>query len=160
MLVVEKVFRMAASGLKPGSVQTRLYAEGVPSPTGKDMWQRQVIRRMADNDVYLPYTHDEIGGLVSPEVAARLEPAQSYALWWFGRHEVTVKTISKPDGNGGKRYAKREIRRARPREQQIAVPVPAYLPRALVETARATLAASKRAPRESTWRGSGSYAVS
>ncbi len=56
MLVVEKVFRMAVSGLKPGSIQTRLYAEGVPSPTGKDMWQRQVIRRMVDNDIYLPYT--------------------------------------------------------------------------------------------------------
>ncbi len=148
MLVVEKVFRMAVSGLKPGSIQTRLYAEGVPSPTGKDMWQRQVIRRIVDNDIYLPYAHDEIGDLVSPEVAAKLDPAQSYALWWFGRHEVTAKTISEPDGNGGKRYMKREIRRPRPREQQIAVPVPAYLPRALVETARATLAASKGTERK------------
>jgi site-specific DNA recombinase len=97
MLVVEKVFRMAVSGLKPGSIQTRLYAEGVPSPTGKDMWQRQVIRRIVDNDIYLPYTHDEIDDLVSPEVAARLDPAQSYALWWFGRHAVTAETISEPD---------------------------------------------------------------
>ena len=148
MLVVEKIFRMAASGLKPGSIQTRLYAEGVLSPTGKDMWQRQVIRRAVDNDIYLPYTHDEIGDLVNPKVAAMLDPAQNYALWWFGRHEVTAKAISEPDGNGSKRYMKREIRKPRPREQQIAVPVPAYLPRGLVETARATLAASKGTERK------------
>jgi site-specific DNA recombinase len=74
--VVEKIFQMAASGLKPGSIQTRLYAEGVSSPTGNDMWQRQVIRRMVDNDIYLPYTHDEVAGLVSPEVAASLDFAQ------------------------------------------------------------------------------------
>ncbi len=85
---------------------------------------------------------------MSPEVAARLDPTRSYALWWFGRHEVTAKTISEPDGDGGKRYRKRELRRPRPREQQIAVPVPAYLPRALVETARATLAASKGTERK------------
>ncbi len=139
---------MAASGLKPGSIQTRLYAEGVLSPTGKPMWQRQVIRRMVDNDIYLPHTCDEVREMVMTEVAAKLEPGESYALWWFGRHEVTVKSISEPDGNGGKRYAKREIRRLRPREQQIAVPVPAHLPRDLVVTARATLAASKGTERK------------
>jgi site-specific DNA recombinase len=148
MLVVEKVFRMAASGLKPGAIQTRLYAESVPSPTGKRMWQRQVLRRMVDNDIYLPRTYDEVKVLVSPELGAKLDPEQSYALWWFGRHEVTVEPIFAPDGNGGKRYARREIRRARPKEQQIAVPIPAYLPRALVEVARATLAASKGTERK------------
>jgi hypothetical protein len=148
MLVVEKIFWMAASGLKPGSIQTRLYAEGISSPTGKDMWQRQVIWRVVDNDIYLPCTHDEIVVLVSPEVAARLDPAQSYALWWFGRHEVTVKPVSEPDGSGSKRYTKREIRKPRPREQQVAVPVPAYLPRGLVETARTTLAVSKGTERK------------
>ena len=148
MLVVERIFRMAASGLKPGSIQTRLYAEGVSSPTGKDMWQRQVIRRMVDNDIYLPYTHDEIASLVSPEVAASLDPTQSYGLWWFGRHEVTAKPISESDGSGRKCYTRREIRKPRPREQQIAVPVPAYLPRGLVEAARATLVASKGTERK------------
>jgi hypothetical protein len=57
-----------------------------------------------------------------------------------------VKLVSEPDGS--KRYMKREIRKPRPREQQIAVPVPAYLPRGLVEVARATLAASKGTERK------------
>ena len=111
MSVVEKVFRMAASGLKPGAIQTRLYAEGVPSPTGKRLWQRQVLRRKVDNDIYLPRTSDEVKALVSPELGAKLDPEQSYALWWFGRYEVTIEPISASDGNGGRRYARREIRR-------------------------------------------------
>jgi len=150
MLVVEKVFRMAASSLGPGAIQTRLYAQGVPSPTGKRMWQRQVLRRMVENDIYLPHTYDEVREWVRPEVAAKLDPelGLGYGLWWYGRYEVTVHAVSEPDGNGGKRYAKREVRKLRPREEQIAVPVPACLPRGLVETARATLAANKGSERK------------
>jgi site-specific DNA recombinase len=37
MRIVEKIFRMAASGMGPKAMQTRLYAEGIPSPTGKAM---------------------------------------------------------------------------------------------------------------------------
>ena len=148
MLVVERVFRMATSGLGPGAIQTRLHVEGVPSPTGKRMWQRQVLRRMVENDIYLPYTYDEVREWVRPEVAAQLDPELAFGLWWYGRHEVTVRAVSEPDGNGGKRYAKREARKPRPREEQIAVPVPAYLPRGLVETARATLAAKKGTERK------------
>jgi site-specific DNA recombinase len=148
MVVVEKAFGMAASGLGPGAIQTRLHAEGVPSPTGKRMWQRQVLKRMVENDIYLPHTYDEVREVVRPEVAARLDPELGYGLWWYGRHEVTVQAVSGPDGNGGKRYAKREVRKPRPREEQIAVPVPAYLPRGLVEGARATLAANKGSERK------------
>src|SRR5215213_9238958 len=148
MLVVEKIFGMAEAGLGPGAIQTRLYAEGVPSPTGKRMWQRQVVRRMVENDIYLPYTCNEVKELVSTEVAARLDPELAYGLWWYGRLEVTVHAVSETDGNGGKRYTKRETRKPRPREEQIAVPVPAALPRGLVETARGTLVAKKGTERK------------
>jgi flagellar motility protein MotE (MotC chaperone) len=40
------------------------------------------------------------------------------------------------------------VRTPRPREEQIAVPVPAYLPRGLVESARATLATNKGSERK------------
>jgi DNA invertase Pin-like site-specific DNA recombinase len=148
MFVAEKIFGMVEAGLGPGAIQTRLYAEGVPSSTGKRMWQRQVVRRMVENDIYLPYTCDEVKELVSPEVAARLDPELAYGLWWYGRPEVTVHAVSEPDGNGGKRYARREARKPRLREEQIAVPVPAALPRGLVETARATLVAKKGTERK------------
>src|SRR5215211_6297403 len=38
--VVEKVFRLAAEGYGTRVIQTRLYREGIPSPTGKDLWHR------------------------------------------------------------------------------------------------------------------------
>ncbi len=148
MLVVERIFRMATSGLGPGAIQTRLHAEGVPSPTGKRMWQRQVLRRMVENDIYLPHTYDEVREWVRPEVAAKLNQELGYGLWWYGRQEVSVHAVSKLDGNGRKRYAKREVRKPRPREEQIAVPVPAYLPRGLVETARTTLTTTKGSERK------------
>ena len=56
--------------------------------------------------------------------------------------------VSETDGNGEKRYTRRETRKPRPREEQIAVPVPAALPRGLVETARATLVANKGTERK------------
>ena len=49
-----------------------------------------------------------------------------------------MQAVSRLDGNGRKWYAKRGVRKSRPREEQIALPVPAYLPRGLVETARTT----------------------
>jgi site-specific DNA recombinase len=80
MLVVQRVFRMATSGLGPGAIQTRLHVEGVPSPRGKRMWQRQVLRRMVENDIYLPYTYDEVREWVRPEVAAQLDPELAFGL--------------------------------------------------------------------------------
>jgi hypothetical protein len=95
------------------------------------------------NDIYLPHTYEEVKGLVRPGVITKLDPELGYGLWWYGRHEV-----SEPDGNGGKRYTKREVRKPRPREDQIAVPVPAALPCGLVETARVALAANKGTERK------------
>jgi hypothetical protein len=134
---------MAASGLGPGAIQTRFNGEIVPPPTGKRMWQRQVLKRMVDNDIYLPHTYEEVKGLVRPGIITKLDPELGYGLWWYGRHE-----FSEPDGNGGKRYTKREVRKPRPREDQIAVPVPAALPCGLVETARVALAANKGTERK------------
>ena len=85
--------------------------KNTPIATGNRMWQRQVLRRMVENDIYPPYTYDEVGEWVGPEVAAKLDPELSYGLWWYGRHEVAVHAASEPDGNGGKRYAKREVRK-------------------------------------------------
>jgi hypothetical protein len=44
MRIVEKIFSMAASGMGPKAMQTRLYAEGIPSPTGKAMWPHRILK--------------------------------------------------------------------------------------------------------------------
>src|SRR5215213_1767015 len=66
MRIVEKIFRMAASGIGPKAMQTRLYAEGIPSPTGNAMWPHRTLKvQLVLNDLYKPHTRDELLPLVS-----------------------------------------------------------------------------------------------
>jgi site-specific DNA recombinase len=150
MAVVEKIFRMAAEGYGVGKIQSSLYAAGIPSPRGRDVWDRRVIRKIVASDEYRPLTFDEIKELVSPEVAARLDPAKRYGVQWYNRDKAIVRTVSEPDGNGGRRYKQRKTLYRRPREEWLAIPVPASdrLPRELVDQARTTMDANKGAERK------------
>jgi hypothetical protein len=137
MKIVEKIFRMAASGMGPKAMQTRLYAEGMPSPTGKAMWPHRILKvQMVLNDLYKPHTYDEIAPLLSSEVAATLDPNKLYGIWWYNRRNVSKNYESETDGNSSKRYVTRTSVRTREEQEWIAVPVPAYLPRKLVDQAR------------------------
>jgi site-specific DNA recombinase len=137
MRIVEKIFSMAASGMGPKAMQTRLYAEGIPSPTGKAMWPHRILKvQMVLNDLYKPHSYDEIAPLLSPEVAARLDPNEAYGIWWYNRRNVTTSYDTETDGAQGKRYVTRTSVRTRDEKDWIAVPVPAYLPRKLVNQAR------------------------
>src|SRR5215203_2386787 len=137
MRIVEKIFRMAASGMGPKAIQTCLYAEGIPSPTGNAMWPHRILKvQLVLNDLYKPHTRDELLSLVSTEVAAKLDPDKLYGIWWYNRRNVTKSYDSEPDGDAGKRYVTRTSVRTRDKREWIAVPVPAYLPRKRVDQAR------------------------
>jgi site-specific DNA recombinase len=144
MAVVEGIFRYAAEGLAVRAIQARLYSEGIPAPRGGQLWGDHVLRHLLSSDVYRPYSFEEIAELVAPEVVARLNADEQYAIYWFNRKKTSVSTVAEPDGNGGRRYRKRNTRRFRPKEEWIAVPVPAYLPRALVDRARRALEENRR----------------
>ncbi len=148
MVVVEKMFRMAAEGLGTGAIQTRLHAEGIRSPKGSPTWYRIIIKRLIECDVYRPHTYEEISGLVAPDVLARLDPKGEYGIQWFNRRKVTRETYSEPDGEGGRRYKTRRSVSWRPKEEWIAVPVPAWLPRELVDQARSMMAVNKGSERK------------
>jgi site-specific DNA recombinase len=148
MKVVEKVFRMAAEGLGVMAMRTRLRSEGISSPKGGEVWDPRMLRLMVASDIYRPHDHDEIAGLVTPEVAVRLDPDKQYGICWFNRQKTSVRTVSEPDGNGGRRYRKRKTTRIRPKEEWIAVPVPAFLSRSLVDLARTTMESNKGAERK------------
>ncbi len=148
MAVVEKVFRMAAVGYGVGKIQSRLYAEGIPTPRGRKVWDRRVIRKIVRSDEYRPLVFEEIRDLVTPEVAARLDPDREYGVQWYNRTQVSIRTVSEPDGNGGREYKKRKTMKPRPKEEWLAIPVPAYLPRDLVDTARAQMDANKGSERK------------
>jgi site-specific DNA recombinase len=144
MALVEKIFRYAAEGIAVRAIQARLYAEGIPAPKGGQVWDDHVLRRLIASDVYRPYTFEEIAELVAPEVVARLNCEEQYGIHWFNRKKTTTSTVAEPDGNGGRRYRKRTTRKLRPKEEWIAVPVPTFLPRALVDRARRALEENSR----------------
>jgi hypothetical protein len=153
MVVAERVFRMAAEGLGPQAIQTRLHDEGTPSPTGDPLWPRRTLEQILRSDLYKAHTFEEIAELVSAEVLSHLDEDVEYGVWWFGRKRTTEHSVSEPDGNGGRRYRKATTTRIRPKEERTAVPVPAHLPRGLVDQAGAALAASRAPERKRLARG-------
>ena len=148
MAVVERIFRMAAEGYGVRAMQSRLRAAGISSPKGAHTWSLRVLRRLVENDVYMPRTYEEIAELIAPEALARLDPRKDYGVQWYNRQRVNVETISVPDGNGGRRYKKRRKSVWRPREEWVAVPVPAFLDRTMVERARAMATVNRGAQRK------------
>src|SRR5215216_5728807 len=74
MRIVERIFRMAAENLGLNAIQGHLHAAGVPTATGKPVWDLQMIRRVIASDMYRRHSFEEISELVAPEVAARLDP--------------------------------------------------------------------------------------
>jgi site-specific DNA recombinase len=143
MLTVRHIFEMVANGSTLYAAKRTLDAAGTPSPTDQ-LWNVTTIREIVADDVYRPHTVGEIEGLVSPEVAARLEPEQLYGVFWFNTKRRTETQVAEAGPNG--RSYKRKVKTvAKPREEWIAVPVPdAGIPRELVDTARATIGANAR----------------
>lgn len=145
MVVVERIFRLAADGRGTKAIQTYLYHENIPSPRGSRSWQRSFIKQMVMNDIYRPHTYEETAALLSAEAAVALEPGTEYGIRWWNRVSQKRRQVSEPDGDGERRYRKRITTIKRSRAEWIAVPVPAHLPRELVEQAR-VLMSSHRAP--------------
>ncbi len=116
MAVVEQVFRWAADGSGTTIIQRRLYDLNIPAPTGGEMWSRAVIKRMVMNDIHRPHTYDETAALVSPEIAATLDPAKEYGIRWWNRSNQTTRQVTEQGGSGQRLYRKRTISVARDRE--------------------------------------------
>jgi Recombinase/Recombinase zinc beta ribbon domain len=150
MVVVEKIFRMAAEGSGVSKIQTALYREGIPSPRGRPVWDRRVLRKIVSSDDYRPLSFEEISALVAPEVAAQLDKSKHYGVQWYNRNKAVTRTVTEPDGSGGRRYRKRKTLVRRPREEWLAIPVPTSerLPRDLVDLARATMDATQGSERK------------
>ena len=89
--------------------------------------------------MYRPHTYAEVAEMVSSEVAARLEEAECYGIFWINRTRTTRKRESVP-GPTGREYRWRYTVRKNPRDQWVAIPVPhSGIPREVVDTARAMI---------------------
>jgi hypothetical protein len=107
-----------------------------------------IIKRLVLNDIYRPHSYEEMAELLSPEALAKLDPNGQYGVRWHNRHRIVQRVVSEPDGDGGRRYKRRSTTTIRPREEWIAVPVPAEIPRAVVDAARQRVEASGKQERK------------
>jgi hypothetical protein len=115
----------------------------IPSPSGNRHWSTWVIRRFVLDDVYRPHAFEEVAKLVTPEVAARLDPSRQYGVWWFNRERWTSKRMADISEEG--RIYRQSIKvLPKPQEEWVAVPVPdSGVPREVVEAARETVLNNK-----------------
>jgi site-specific DNA recombinase len=145
MRVVKRIFYMAGvEGRSLRGILKALAAEGVWTPTGKNVWSTTIIRNFIGDDVYKPHTYKDVAELVAPEVLARLDPERCYGIWWFNRRK-TVTTQTSVIGRHGKVYKRQTKRTPRAREEWIAVPVPeAGISRGWVDAARTAIKDNRR----------------
>jgi site-specific DNA recombinase len=148
MEVVRRIFYMA------GVEKTTIYAikqdlerRCLRTPSGKTDWDHSFIRGFLLNDLYKPHTFEEISQIVTPEVAARLDPEARYGVWWSGKKVFERKLVSK-NGPDGRRYKYSYKLKERAPGERIGVPVPdSGIPREWVDAARESLRHNRRPAR-------------
>jgi site-specific DNA recombinase len=144
MALIRRIFREVANGTTLQAIALKLEREGVPTPQGAKFWDRSFFRHCVFDDVYRPHSFDEVVAVVSPLVAARLDPSKEYGLWWFNRRRMTSTPVSEVSGDG-RRYGKRYSSYTKPKEEWIAVPVSdAGVPREIVDLAREQIKDNRR----------------
>jgi site-specific DNA recombinase len=151
--VVERIFRLAADEHGAKAIQTRLYREGILSPTGKGVWHRPVIKRMVLSDTYKPHTYEEAVELVPPMVAATLTNGEEYGIRWWNRSSQKSRQVSEHTQDGTRRYRRKVAYARRALEKWVGAPVPAFLPRGLVEKAKTTMTTPRPQERKNLARG-------
>ena len=114
MPVVRRIFDLIAQSASVTGTKKKLEAEGIPNPQGGKSWCKRTIHLIVRDDVYLPHRFEEIQKLVTPEVAAKLDPKGSYGVWWFNRRRTTTTQTAEAEENG-RRYRKHVKIEARPR---------------------------------------------
>jgi len=147
MRTVHRIFsmvgeeRMALHGVKRA-----MEAEGIPAPNGGRFWNTNTIRDIVLEDCYRPHSHGEIEDLVSPQVAAALDQAKSYGVWWYNRRRVKTRQVGE-DTREGRRYRRVQQTIWRPREEWVGIPVPdSGVPRDLVDAARGAIQYNRPSP--------------
>ena len=119
------------------AIRDQLSQDGVPSPTGKPVWDVQGLRKLILRDLYKPHTYEELReARVSEDVLARCDPSASFGLYYFGERQERRKRVSE-NGPSGREYRYRYSSSTRPPEERIAVPVvDSGIPRVWVDAAR------------------------
>ncbi len=145
MRIIGRIFRMmGAEGQTMHAVKRAFEREGVRPPLSGKYWSPKYIRECIRDDVYRPHAFEEVRKVVTPEVAARLDPTLNYGIWWFNRRRTETKQVSEM-GPEGRRYRRRIKVTDKPRSEWVAVPVPdSGIPREWIDAAREAIKDNRR----------------
>jgi site-specific DNA recombinase len=145
MAVIERIFRMVgAEGYTMNATRLTFNREGVRPPSGGRFWSPKYVREAIRDDVYRSHTYEEVAELVSPDVAARLDPNKRYGIWYFNRRRYVSKQVS-VNGPEGRSYRRTTKVFDKPRAEWIAVPVPeSGIPCEWVDAAREAIKDNQR----------------
>jgi len=137
MEVMRGIFRLVADEETLDGVARELARLGVPSPTGKPIWNKPALRWLLWSPVYEARDYEEVVSRISPDAASRLEPAKRYSLWPYGTR--AVKVSREWDAERGD-YRNRYAYSRRPEDELAYVPIPdCGIPRETVLRAREEL---------------------
>jgi site-specific DNA recombinase len=154
MRFVRRIFHMI--GVEKAGVHgviTAFKKEGIPTPTGKKVWERAIVRRLIWEDSYKPHTFEELKQIVSPEVLSTLDEDKRYGVYYFNRERVLTHQVAEETPRG-RQYKKKTKRIAKDRSEWIAIPIPnAGIPKEVVESARRTLEQNRASSKadDRTW---------
>lgn len=124
MVLVRRIFEMAAGGDSLLAIKKTLQREGVRTPRGNSAWSLGTLHTLTRNDVYRSRSVEELREVLPSGAVERLDPQRRYGVWWYGRkrhHQQYGRELG-PDGE--KRYRKGSRTEDLPEEQWIAIPVP------------------------------------
>jgi site-specific DNA recombinase len=72
MAVVRRIFHLiGVDKVGVHSVITSLKREGIPTPTGKAVWERAIVKRIVREDSYKPHSYEELKEILSPQSSPR-----------------------------------------------------------------------------------------
>jgi Recombinase len=115
---VSVFYMVGIEGKSLSSVAKTLEQEGVPRPKGVRRWDRSFFRACIVDDVYKPHSFEVVRAIVSPEVAARLDPEKRYGIWWFNRRGLDIRQVSEFHPNS-RHYRKTYRWHHKPKEEQL-----------------------------------------
>jgi site-specific DNA recombinase len=148
MGVVRRVMSMAAEGVAVHGIKRALDADGVPTASGGPHWHCGTIESFVLDDLYRPHTFSEVSAMVSPRVAATLDPEGTYGIWWYNRKRIKTSQVSEVAPDGSRVYRKKRTTSRKDRSEWIAVPVPdAGIPLQMIEAARGAVRGYKTGSR-------------
>ena len=148
MWVVRRIFRMiGVEKVGVHGVITAFKKEGVPTPTGKKVWERAIVKRLVWEDSYKPHSFEELEGILNPEILPALDQDKRYGVYYYNRERVLTYQGAEETPRG-RVYKKKTKRTQKDKSEWIAIPVPdAGIPREVVDSARRALQQNKASSR-------------